>query len=339
MKPFREMNKTVIGFASILVIVLALLGAFTLDRFIGGQEYKAEFSEAAGLKPSDEVRISGVKVGKVLGLELARDRVLVRFRMKGAHVGRTTRADIRIKTVLGRKYMSLTPDGGGTLEPGDTIPMERTTSPYDVAEAFQGLSATVGQIDDQQLARAFTTLADTFRDTPDEVRTTLTGLTRLSRTIATRDQELQRLLLRSKGVTATLAARDQDLVGILSDTSLVLDELRRRRQAIDSLLSSTTELSDQLIALTRENRATLAPALAKLRGVVVVLRQNQANLEKSLQRLPVFTRLFSNNLGNGRWFDTLIQNFTDPTNLGLVPGTFGNGTNTMPKPKSTSGSK
>ncbi|MCU1693279.1 MAG: Mce family protein [Frankiales bacterium] len=326
MKPFREMNKTVIGTLSILVILLALLGAFTLDRFVGGEEYKAEFSEAAGLKPSDEVRIAGVKVGKVLGLELARDRVVVRFRMKGADVGRQSRADIRIKTVLGRKFMSLTPEGEGTLEPGDTIPMDRTSSPYDVAEAFQGLSTTVGEIDEQQLARAFTTLADTFRDTPDEVRATLTGLSRLSKTIASRDTELKRLLARSKGVTATLAARDEDLVQVLSDSSLVLDELRRRRAAIDALLTSTTELSNQLVSLTRENRATLQPALAKLRGVVTVLRTNQANLEKSLQRLPVFTRLFANNLGNGRWFDTLVQNFTNPT--GFAPGTFGNGTNT-----------
>ena len=326
MKPFREMNKTVIGSLSILVILLSLLGAFTLDRFLGGDEYKAEFSEAAGLKTSDEVRIAGVKVGKVLGMELARDRVVVRFRMKGADVGTRTRADIRIKTVLGRKFMSLTPEGDGTLQPGATIPLDRTSSPYDVAAAFQGLSATVGEIDEDQLAEAFTTLADTFRDTPDEVRGTLTGLSRLSRTIASRDADLKRLLARSKGVTATLAARDEDLVQVLSDSSLVLDELRKRRAAIDALLTSTTELSNQLIALTRENRTQLQSALAKLRGVVTVLRANQANLEKSLQRLPVFARLFSNNLGNGRWFDTLVQNFTDPR--GFQPGTFGNGTNT-----------
>ncbi len=336
MKPFREMNKLVIGAVSLLVILLSLAGAFTLDRFLGGQEYKAEFSEAAGLKPNDEVRVAGVKVGKVLGMELAKDRVLVRFRMEGAQLGSRSRADIRIKTVLGRKFMSLTPDGEGQLQPGATIPLDRTSSPYDVAEAFQGLSSTVGEIDQEALARAFTTLADTFRDTPDEVRTTLVGLSRLSKTIATRDAELQRLLARSKGVTATLAARDEDLVKVLSDSSLVLDELRRRRDAIDQLLSSTTRLSEQLIALTRENRAQLQPTLEQLRGIVTVLRRNQANLEKALVRLPVFARLFSNNLGNGRWFDTLVQNFTNPT--GFVPGTFGDGKNTQPAPRPTSGS-
>lgn len=327
MKPFREMNKTVIGAVSITTIVAALAGSFSLDALTGGDTYKAEFAEAAGLRPSDEVRIAGVKVGKVTDVELAGDRVLVSFQMKGAEMGDRTRADIRIKTVLGRKFMAVTPDGDGAMDGGDTIPLDRTSSPYDVTDAFRGLATTVEDIDSDQLAQAFTTLADTFRDTPDEVRATLEGLSRLSRTLSSRDAELKRLLARSKGVTQVLAARDQDLVSLLADSSLVLDELRRRREAIDGLLRSTTQLSEQLTALTRENRATLAPALQRLRGVVTVLRQNQANLEKALVRLPVFTRLFANNLGNGRWFDTLVQNFTTPVGADgqFVPGTFGNG--------------
>ncbi len=333
MRPFREQNKTIIGLIGIAVILGLLGAAFTLDRFIGGEEYAAEFTEAAGLRPNDEVRVAGVKVGKVIATDLAGDRVKVKMRVKGAKLGRATRADIRIKTVLGRKFLSLSPDGPGEMKAGDVIPLDRTTSPYDITDAFQGLATTVEDIDSQQLARSFTTLADTFRDTPDEVRASLEGLSRLSRTIASRDAELKRLLDRSRGVTEVLAARDEDLVKILSDTSLVLDEVRKRRQVIDQLLTSTTALSEQLIALTRENRATLAPALARLRGVVTVLRNNQANLDKALVRLPVFTRLFANNLGNGRWFDTLVQNFTNPQ--GFAPGTFGDG---KPRPTSQNGS-
>lgn len=334
MRPFREMNKTVIGTAGLLIILGLLAGAFSLDRLLGGSTYYAEFAEAAGLKPSDEVRVAGVKVGKVTALDLAKDRVLVTFRVAGAHLGDETRAGIRIKTVLGRKFLALESDGPGELRPGDTIPIDRTTSPYDVTDAFRGLATTVDEINADQLAKSFTTLANTFRDTPDEVQSTLRGLSRLSMTISSRDAQLKQLLDRSAGVTQVLAARDQDLVAILGNTNLILDELKRRRQVIDQLLASTTELSDQLIALTRENRAQLTPALNKLHEVVLVLRKNQANLEKSLIRLPVFTRLFANNLGNGRWFDTLTQNLLTPT--GFVPGTFGNGSSSSSS--STSGS-
>ena len=113
MIPFRERNKTVIGAVGILSILALLAGSFSVDAIIGGDEYKAEFTEAAGLRPNDEVRVAGVKVGKVLSVELAGDRVQVEFRAKDVELGGASRADIRIKTLLGRKFLMLTPDGDG----------------------------------------------------------------------------------------------------------------------------------------------------------------------------------------------------------------------------------
>ncbi len=95
-----------------------------------------------------------------------------------------------------------------------------------------------------------------------------------------------------------------------------------RRAAIHKLLISTTDLSEQLIALVRENRAALDPALTHLRAVVDVLRKNQANLDKSIEEMAPFVRLFANNLGNGRWFDTYVYNISNPTGFG--PGSFSN---------------
>jgi phospholipid/cholesterol/gamma-HCH transport system substrate-binding protein len=215
----------------------------------------------------------------------------------------------------------LTPEGDGELEPGQTIPMTRTTSPFDIAEAFQDLSASVEEIDDEQLAQSFTTLADAFRETPDEVRGSLEGLSRLSRTLADRDAQLRDLLERTRGVSAVLAERDQDLTAFLSDSSLVLQEVAARREAISRLLDTTVTLSEQLRALVRENRADLQPALDRLRVVSELLRENQDNLDAGLVRLAPFVRVFANNLGNGRWFDTIVQNLVTP--VGFCPGTFG----------------
>jgi phospholipid/cholesterol/gamma-HCH transport system substrate-binding protein len=64
---------------------------------------------------------------------------------------------------------------------------------------------------------------------------------------------------------------------------------------------------------------------------VDLLRKNQDNLDKSIARFAPFVRLFSNNLGNGRWFDTIVQNLggkQGPPNL--EPGCFGNGQQTEP---------
>ncbi len=324
MTPFREKNKTVIGAIGITAILSLLYTSFNTDKlpFIGaGPTYKADFAEGAGLQKMDEVRVAGVKVGKVTGIDLAGDHVVVQMRVKGATLGRLTKAEIRIKTVLGRKYVQLDPAGDGTLDPSSEIPVSRTTSPFDIAPAFQKLAGTVGNIDGAQLGKAFSTLADDFRDSPKDVRASLDGLSRLSMTIASRDAQLKLLLQKARGVTGTLAARDHDLVSLLKDSDLIFQEVQARREAIHHLLVSTTTLSEQLVALVQENLATLAPALHSLRSVVTVLRNNQDNLDKSIAQLAPFVRLFTNNLGNGRWFDTFVQNETNP--VGFGPGSFG----------------
>ncbi len=324
MTPFREKNKTVIGAIGITAILSLLYTSFNTDKlpFIGaGPTYKADFAEGAGLQKMDEVRVAGVKVGKVTGIDLAGDHVVVQMRVKGATLGRLTKAEIRIKTVLGRKYVQLDPAGDGTLDPSSEIPVSRTTSPFDIAPAFQKLAGTVGNIDGAQLGKAFSTLADDFRDSPKDVRASLDGLSRLSMTIASRDAQLKLLLQKARGVTGTLAARDHDLVSLLKDSDLIFQEVQARREAIHRLLVSTTTLSEQLVALVQENIATLAPALHSLRSVVTVLRNNQDNLDKSIAQLAPFVRLFANNLGNGRWFDTFVQNETTP--VGFGPGSFG----------------
>jgi phospholipid/cholesterol/gamma-HCH transport system substrate-binding protein len=321
--PFRERNKTVIGLVGILSLLLLVAAAFTTDRlpFIGGGSvYQADFSEAAGLQKMDEVRVAGVKVGKVVGISLQGDHVLVKMRIKGVHLGSQTRAAIKIKTVLGRKYVALDPEGPGSLSTGTPIPLSRTTSPFDISPAFQQLASTVGAIDTTQLARSFTTLADDFRTSPADVRASLDGLSRLSTTIASRDAKLRELLSHAQGVTAVLASRDQDLVGFLKEADLVLQEVKARRDAIHRLLVTTSTLAEQLTALVRENRANLKPALDSLRGVSAVLKKNQANLDLALPRMAAFVRLFANNLGNGRWFDTYVWNLTNPSGFG--PGSF-----------------
>jgi phospholipid/cholesterol/gamma-HCH transport system substrate-binding protein len=323
MTPFRERNKTVIGAVGIALLLVLLAGAFTTDRLPiigGGQVYKADFTEAAGLQKMDEVRVAGVKVGKVVGIELDGDHVVVSMRIKGAELGSLTRAEIKIKTVLGRKYLALEPDGDGRLDPGTHIPVSRTRAPFDISPAFQELAQTVGGIDTAQLAKSFTVLADDFRGSAADVKASLQGLSRLSQTIASRDAQLRELLDRAQGVTSVLAERDDDLVVFLEQADLVLKEVTARREAIHRLLVTTTELSEQLTGLVRENRANLAPALESLRGVSAVLRKNEANLDKSLPRMAAFVRLFANNLGNGRWFDTYVYNLTNPS--GFAPGSF-----------------
>ncbi|WP_020575522.1 MCE family protein [Actinopolymorpha alba] len=309
----RERNPVTVGAVGLILLAGLLYAAFNasdLPLIGGGTTYAARFSEAGGLRVADEVRVAGVKVGEVRAVELAGDHVRVEFRVDGdgPRLGERTGAAIRIRTLLGRKYLSLEPAGPGRLDPATEIPLSRTVAPYDVVEAFSDLTTTTERIDTAQLAKALDTLSATFANTPEEVRGSLEGLSRLSRTIASRDAQLRTLLARANTVSKVLSDRDQELVKLLRDGDLLLKEIRARRELIHQLLVTTQELSTQVSALVADNRAQLEPALKRLASVVALLRDNQESLDKSIELLAPFVRVFANTLGTGPWFDTYIPN-------------------------------
>jgi phospholipid/cholesterol/gamma-HCH transport system substrate-binding protein len=309
MTPFRERNPVIIGAVGLGVIAAMLLLAFNIESlpFLGGSRHTAALSEAGGLKSGDDVRVAGVKVGKITKVDLENGHVRVDFRVnKGTELGDKTSATVRIKTILGQKFLSLDPAGKGELD--KEIPLARTTPAYDVVQAFSDLAVNTERTDTKQLATALDTVADTFRDSPEEVRAAVEGLGRLSRTIASRDTQLRTLLDHANGVTGVLSERNTEIVTLLSDGDLLLQELRKRRADIHTLLTSTVTLSQQLTGLVRDNREAIRPALENLKNVLAVLETNQANLDKSIELLAPFVRVFANTVGNGRWFDTYIQN-------------------------------
>jgi phospholipid/cholesterol/gamma-HCH transport system substrate-binding protein len=315
MRSFRSRNPIPIGIAGIVVIGLALTVAMFSDDLPiigGGTSYSAEFSEAAGLQQDDEVRIAGVKVGKVSDVELDTDRVVITFKVKDAWVGDRTTAAIKIKNVLGQKYLSLEPDGRDVLDPSTRIPRERTVAPYDVLEAFRGLAETTNAIDTTQLAQSFEVIADTFADTPDDVRGALTGLQDLSKTISTRDQQLATLLSNTREISDTLAERDKEVVKLLEDGNLLLEEIGRRRDAITTLLDGTKALAKELTGLVGDNNAQLGPVLESLDQLTGMLQRNQDALGRGIKNMAPFLRLFNNAVGNGHWFDNYICGLLPP---------------------------
>jgi phospholipid/cholesterol/gamma-HCH transport system substrate-binding protein len=316
MRSFRSRNPITIGITGLVVIALALLAAIYSDDLPiigGGTTYEAEFSEAAGLKPGDEVRVAGVKVGKVTDVGLAGDKVMVSFKVKDAWVGDRSRAAIKIKTLLGQKFLSLEPDGTAVLDPGQPIPRNRTLAPYDVLEAFRGLAETVDAVDTPQLAKSFEVLAETFSDTPDNVKGALDGLQALSRTISSRDGQLAKLLDNTQKISQTLADRDAEVAKLLEDGTKLLDEIRKRKDAISKLLAGTKKLATELKGIVDDNSKQLDPVLAQLDQFTAMLQRNQDDLGKGIEKLAPFVRQFTNTLGNGRWFDNYICGLLPPS--------------------------
>jgi phospholipid/cholesterol/gamma-HCH transport system substrate-binding protein len=320
-KPFRERNPVVIGFVGFAVLILGFLAAFRaqdLPLIGGGDTYYAEFAESGGLKVNDEVRVAGVRVGKVDSIELKDGKVRVGFKIKtDATLGTETAAAIKVKTILGSMFLAIEPAGSGEMEEEAVIPEDRTTSPFDVVDAFEGLAETSADIDTDQLAASLTTLADLTRNTPEEFRAALEGVSALSEVIASRDDEINSLLQSLTRVSTVLDARDEDIIKLMDDADVLFRALLQRREAVHNILVSTVTLSEELTALVRQSRADLKPALRHLESVLAVVNKNEDNLDRSLQLMAPFYTVFANVFANGPWWDTYIAN------LPPIPGPGG----------------
>jgi phospholipid/cholesterol/gamma-HCH transport system substrate-binding protein len=305
-----------IGLVVIAVVAWAGFNADSLPFIGGGTGYSAYFTEAAGLTPGNEVRVAGVTVGKVTAVTLSGTQVKVAFTVdQGTWVGDESTAAINIKTILGSKYLALDPLGPASQDPGTTIPAGRTTSPYDVTQAFQQLGTVFNQIDSASVAKALEAISSTFANTPPAVHEALTGLASLSETISSQDAQIATLLQGTSQLSGTVASEDSQFQSLINDGNLLLSELQSQQQAIGSLLTGTQALAAQLEQLVNKDRGIMGPLLSRLGQVTTTLQQNQASLTKALQLAGPYTRLTGNLVGSGPWFDAYL--------CGLIPRTYG----------------
>jgi len=315
-KPIADRNRAAVGAVGMLVLLATVIGTFSYDKlpFIKNTTtYAAYFSEAGGIKPNSDVRVSGLSVGRVSDIHLEGTKVLVEFTVRrGVDLGDRTEAAIKTETVLGTKMLELTPRGEGTLR--GPIPLERTTSPYDLPSALGDLTTTISGLDTGQLSQALTTLSQTFADTPPALRQALQGVSRFSDTLSTRDAKLRALLADANKVTSVLAKRSDQIAALVVNTNALLKEMVLQRDSVDALLGDINRAAQQLSGLVADNRTSLKPALDKLNGVLGILDNRKAEIQRTLWLLRRYAMSFGEVLGSGPFFKASVVN--------LVPGQF-----------------
>lgn len=316
MKPFSERNPLVVGAFTIGAVVLLTLIALNYQKlpFLNfNKEYSAYFAEGGGLKPGDTVQVSGVKVGTVSSVALDGPRVLVKFKInEKVRLGDRTEAAIKSKSVLGIRYLDVHSRGDGRQTA--PIPLERTTSPYQLPDALGDLTATVSGLDTGQLSNSLAVLADTLSDTPPSLKVAVKGVARFSQTLSERDKQLRNLLTNARKATTVLAKRTDEVVRLVRDANAILVQLKSQSNALDQISHNLSAAAQQLKGFIAENRATLKPALDKLNGVLTLVENRKQHVQEGIKGLNTYVLSLGESLGSGPFFKVWIAN--------LLPGQF-----------------
>ncbi len=335
MKSFSERNPLILGIVGAVVIagiVMAALNWQKVPLLNPGRNYSAHFADAGGLFTGAGVEVSGLPVGKVSSIELDGQQVLVKFHINGdVHLGDRTVAAIRTKGLLGTKKLDIIPRGDGDLS--GTIPIDRTTSPYQLPDALGDLTTTISGLNTDQLSESLATMAETFANTPPDLRNAVKGVARFADMLNKQDAELRNLLANAAKTTDVLAKRTDQIVALVHQTNSLLVALNGQSQSLDRIWRNISAVSQQLKAFIAENRATLKPALEKLNGVLTIVDDRKAKVQDAIKRLNSYAMSLGESVSSGPFFKAYVVNlfpgqFVQPfieaafSDLGLDPATL-----------------
>lgn len=316
MKTFQERNPLIIAVVGLALITGIVFGAWYYDRlpFVAPTStYSAYFAEAGGLTAGAEVQVAGMPVGKVGSVSLDGQRVLVTFRIdKKVRVGDRTEAAVKTKSLLGTKILGITPRGDGRQS--QTIPIERTTPAYQLPDALGDLTAAISGLDTDQLSDSLQVLAQTFQDTPPDLRVAVEGVARFSKTLNKRDANLRNLLSDANKATTVLADRSDQLVRLVGDTNALLKQLNSQSAALDHISGNISRVSAQLSGFIAENRGSLKPALDKLNGVLAIVDTHKAKVQEWIKKFGTYVMSLGESVASGPFFKAYVVN--------LLPGQF-----------------
>lgn len=328
MKSFRDRNPYAVGIVSLLVI-----GALTGMAFMVGilhlleHTYSMEgtFTDAAGLRSGDDVKVAGVKVGRVSAVEADSEAGLVRVTWvvnQGVDIGEDAGADIALETLLGSKFIRITDaaDGEQLMEdlPRDqrVIPYEecgadglcvkRTTTPVDVFDLTRSATERIQQTDNARLNQLINQLATITEGKRATVTDLINGIDAVAGAITEREGRLASLIGEADRLSATLADKDAQLVRLIDSSRTVLRFLVERREQMATALGEGSAAVQALGRLITVNELHLDAILDDLHPTLEVVRSNLPELNRALAYAgPAFAGQGSAG-SHGPWLDIYV---------------------------------
>jgi phospholipid/cholesterol/gamma-HCH transport system substrate-binding protein len=317
-RSFKDMNPYLIGFFSIFAIASATAVAFLFGiKHIGENAYpvQAVFGDAAGIRVGDDVRVAGVKSGRVTKVVADREagNVIVRFKVsRHVDLAADAHAEIALETLLGTKFVRLS---GSYAKPylsdipteRRIIPRDRTKTPFDVFELTKIGTRTIEQTETEKVNQFITQLADITQGKQQTVKSLLEGIDRLSTALNDRDVQLRSLLDRADTLSANLAAKDQTLVNLIDQSQAILNYVSNRRTAIAGSLQSSADAVTELGRIISVNQGNLDSILTTLHPTVGLVDKHLSDINKSLGVLGQGSLGLALASSHGPWQDIYVR--------------------------------
>ncbi|WP_067820043.1 MCE family protein [Nocardia inohanensis] len=312
-----------IGIALALIAILVAVG-YSAATKVGTKQVTAYFPSTSGLYAGDDIRILGVKVGKIDSVEPGKDRVTVKMPLdRGIDVPADAKAVIISPSLVSARFIQLAPayTGGAKLNDGGSIPIERTAIPVewdDIKAELSKLATTLGPVgQDQQgsFGRFVDTAANNLDGNGEAFRSTLKELSAALGTLSDGRTDLFATIRNLQQFVDVLSKSNDQIVSFGGKLASVANVLANVSADLGAGLDNLDIAVDDVKRFIDSRGGALTEDLQKLTDVTGILVEKRPQLERLLHSGPTalvnFYQLYKPNTGSLTGYPVLT-NFADP---------------------------
>jgi phospholipid/cholesterol/gamma-HCH transport system substrate-binding protein len=320
----KERSPLTIGVIALVVILIITFLGFTKDiPFTKSYELKATFASANSIRPGSPVRIAGVNVGKVAGVESSPDGdasvVTMKIDKQGLPIHNDATAKIRPRIFLeGNFFVDLKPGSPGSpeLKSGDMLKITQTASPVqldevltalqsdtrqDLKDVLHGLSVALNskptKADDRQAdpsARG-ETAAQSFNDAYDDIPAAERSTAQVFEAFLGQEpgRDVSRLIVGAARTSAALTRHEEQLKDLVTNFNLTMAAFASES---GNLQASVRELAPTLAnanAAFASLNAAFPPTRAFAREILPGVRETPATIQASFPWVAQMRKLVS----------------------------------------------
>ncbi|OBA96272.1 mammalian cell entry protein [Mycobacteriaceae bacterium 1482268.1] len=292
--------------AVLLVIVLVGAAVFLVRQaFFGPKTITAYFPTATAIYPGDEVRVSGVKVGKIDSIQPEGTQTKMILKVdRDVPVPAKAKAVIVAQNLVAARYVQLTPayhsGDGPTMGEGGVIPSERTAVPVewdDVKTQLMRLATDLGPkggASDTSISRFVDSAANAMGGNGDKLRQTLAQLSGVARVFAEGSGNIVDIIKNLQVFVSALRDSKEQIVLFEDRLATLSSVINDNRSDLDAALKNLSVAIVEVQRFVAGTRNQTAEQIARLADVTQILVDHRLAFENVLHITPNAIANFEN---------------------------------------------
>ncbi|MFC8586803.1 MCE family protein [Streptomyces sp. NPDC057217] len=300
-------------FVLVTALATTVLGFSIANTGVGTdtRSYKALFTDVTGLAEGDSVRIAGVKVGEVTDVRVVERRTAqVTFTVReDRSLPRSATAAVKYLNMVGQRYVSLDRGSGdltGTLQSGDTIPLERTTPALDLTLLFNGFKPLFEGLSPADVNDLAGSLVQVLQGESGTVDSLLRHIGSLTKTVAAKDKVIGQVVTHLNTVLTTLNNREAGFNELVVTLQKLVTGFNADRKPLGQAVQAIGDLTTTTAGLFREGRAPLKQDIRELGRLSGNLGDRTSDIEDFLARTPAKMTALARLSSYGSWFNLYL---------------------------------